>query len=146
MIKESNSIDSKNNIVYYTNNNSTEENKKKEGNLNLRIMDDLDKNDEYFYNYVQNVDSEEKDKVNLDDLKTHKFKESVRHYLKEQLSNSFKMDDFFTKSDNKINFMYDNYHVPNMRNKLHVKNNDYKVKKSFMNRILSRLNLKSWIS
>jgi phage pi2 protein 07 len=86
------------------------------------------RNESYDLIYNNKISPEDQDKVSLDILSTHKFKETVKYCLKEELVNSFKMDDFFKKQDNKINFMYDNYYVPHMRNKLYVQNGN-KVRK-----------------
>ena len=91
------------------------------------LKHNLEENDNYDQKYNNQVSPEDLDKVVLDDLKTHKFKEVVKYCLREELVNSFKMDDFFTKKDNKINFMFDNYYVPNIKNKLYM-NNPNKVK------------------
>lgn len=88
------------------------------------IMHNLERNDSYDQIYNSKISPEDQDKVNLDDLGTYKFKETVRRCLKEELVNSFKMDDFFTKHDNKINFMYDNFYVPHMKNKLYFNNSN----------------------
>ena len=77
-------------------------------------------NDQYDILYNQTISPEEQDKMNLDELSTYKFKESVRHCLKEELVDSVRLDEFFLKKDNKINFIHDNFFVPHFKNKLYL--------------------------
>ncbi len=84
------------------------------------IMKNLKLNDDYDILYNQQVSPEEQDKVLLDDLKTYKFKQAVKNCLKGELVDAFKLDEFYSKMDNKVNFVDDNYFVPHFRNKLYV--------------------------
>lgn len=83
-------------------------------------MENIKLNDDYDIYYNQQVSPEEQDKVYLDDLKTSKFKQSVKSCLKGELIDSFKLDQFYSKTDNKVNFIFDNFYVPHFKNKLYV--------------------------
>jgi hypothetical protein len=85
-----------------------------------KLMKNLKLNDDYDIMYNQQASPEEQDKVDLDDLKTYKFKQAVKNCLKRELVDSFKLDEFYNKLDNKVNFIHDNYLVPHFRSKLYV--------------------------
>lgn len=88
------------------------------------IRKNLNLNETYDLEYNNPIHPEEKDKVIFDDLNTHKFKEKIQICLKEQLNSPFLMDEFFKNKYNKVNFLYDNFYVPQIQNKLNFLNLD----------------------
>ena len=88
------------------------------------IRKNLNLNETYDLEYNNPIHPEEKDKVIFDDLNTHKFKEKIQICLKEQLNSPFLMDEFYKNKYNKVNFLYDNFYVPQIQNKLNFLNLD----------------------
>ena len=95
--------------------------------ISIQNQINSEKND-FTYNKINNT--EEEDKIYLDDLKTHIKKEEIRNCLKEHVANDLEMNQFFKLRDNQVNFIFDNFHYPTLKNKLHSENQS-KVKMHF---------------